>query len=338
MKKYTLSFRLLIIFCFALIIKSNVINAQLNFPHDTSYYETYPNKLTVRLYLSQKYLHINVPNTGSQQDMEYKANPKLNLGTGVTWHNLSLNVFYGFAFLNNEDSIKGKTKGLDIQFHLFPSKWAVDVLAVFPKGYYLDPKGYAAANANSYYYRPDIKFNLIGLSVYRVPNKEKFSYRAAILQNEWQKKSAGSILYGGQAFYGIIQGDSALVPKMVQNGFQQAGIDNIHFFSIGPGIGYAYTLVLAKHIYVTGSIIGNLDLNFTTEERMNAKEKKVAVSPATVYKAGLGYNSSTWNISANWTGNGLWINGASSSEDYFSPTGNYRLVLSRKIVIKKHGT
>ena len=91
----------MVFFFFAAVIKSNFAEAQVNFTHDTSYYETYPDKLTTRLYFSQKYLHINIPNTGGQADMEYKANPKLNLGIGATWHNLSFNVFYGFAFLNN---------------------------------------------------------------------------------------------------------------------------------------------------------------------------------------------------------------------------------------------
>ena len=337
MKKNSPSFFLLLVFCFAFLMKSNLIQAQVNFPHDTSYYETYPNKLTTRLYFSQKYLHINIPNI-STQDMEYKANPKLNLGIGVTWHNLSLNVFYGFAFLNNKDTSKGETKGLDLQLHLFPRKWAIDVLALFPKGFHLEPKGYAAVNSNRYYYRPDMKFTLLGLSAYRVPNKEKFSYRAAIVQNEWQKKSAGSVLYGGEAFYGNIQGDSALVPKKVESGFSQAGVNKINFLNIGPGIGYAYTLVLARHFYLTGSLIGNIDLSFTSEEKSNVKENKVSVTPASVYKAGFGYNSSTWNVSANWSGNGLWIDGTSSSKNYFSPTGIYRIVLSRKIDIKKHST
>ena len=338
MKKINLPIRLMIFFFFAAIIKSNFAEAQVSFTHDTSYYETYPNKLTTRLYLSQKYLHINIPNTGGQADMEYKANPKLNLGIGATWHNLSFNVFYGFAFLNNKDTAKGKTKGIDLQLHLFPRKWAIDVLAIFPKGFHLEPKGYAAVKPGNYYYRPDMKLNLIGVSAYRVPNKEKFSYRAAIVQNEWQKRSAGSVLYGGEAFYGTIQGDSALVPKKVETGFDQAGVDKINFLNIGPGIGYAYTLVLAKHFYMTGSLIANLDVSFISEEKAGSKENQVAITPASVYKAGLGYNSSTWNLSANWSGNGLWLNGPSSSKNYFSPTGIYRIVLSRKIDIKKHTT
>ena len=220
--------------------------------------------------------------------------------------------------------------------HVYPRKWAIDVWGVFPKGYHLEPKGYAAANSNSYYYRPDLKLELIGISAYRVPNKEKFSYRAAIIQTEWQKRSAGSVLYGGEAYYGAVKADSAFVPRSLQSGFPQAGINNTNFFRIGPGAGYAYTLVMARHFFITGSLIGNLDLSFTTENG-TVKTNKFALSPSAVYKAALGYNSADWNLSANWTGNALWIKGASASKSYFWPSGNYRLVVAKKFEMKgKH--
>ena len=205
----------------------------------------------------------------------------------------------------------------------------------FPKGFHLEPKGYAATNSNNYYYRADIKESLIGLSAYKVPNKSKFSYRAAILQTEWQKKSAGSPLFGGDIFAGTLQGDSALIPAKVQNGFPQAGIKKINFFSFGPGIGYAYTIVIEKHFFITGSMAGNLNFNFT-KEQSTATNNKFSLNPASVFKAALGYNSSNWNVSANWTGNGIWFKGASSSKNYFWPSGNYRLVLAKKFDTKKH--
>jgi hypothetical protein len=331
MQRCKLSF--FIVLSFVLLVRTGSLQAQNDFPHDTSYYETFPHTVTARLFLSQKYVHLNFPGSGNAPDMEYKANAKLNLGLGITLHGISASVFYGFSFLNKKDEPKGKTKGLDVQLHVYPKKWAIDLLAIFPKGYYLDPKGFAAANANSYYYRPDVKLILMGLSVYRVPNKEKFSYRAAITQTEWQKKSAGSILYGGQAYYGNIKGDSALVPTKVQNSYPQAGVNKINFFSFGPGIGYAYTLVIERHFFITGSLVGNLDLNFTNEEGAG-KNNKVALSPAEVFKTAVGYNSSNWNVSVNWTGNGLWFKGPSSSENYFWPTGTYKLVVAKKFTHK----
>ena len=219
--------------------------------------------------------------------------------------------------------------------HLYPRKWALDLLVVLPKGFHLDPKGIAGAPANSYYYRADLASSVIGLSAYRVPNKEKFSYRAAVLQTEWQKKSAGSLLYGGEFYHGSIQGDSALIPVLLNNSYPQAGIKTINFISIGPGLGYAHTLVIDKHFFNTGSLVLNMKVNVTSEDGVK-KENKVSFNPSEVFKAALGYNSSTWNVSGNWTGNGLWIKGPSSSENYFFPSGNIRLVVSRKFETKKH--
>jgi len=334
MKDRCSQFLLLPILSIILLITPTSTHAQKDIPHDASYYETFPNKITTRIYLSRKYVHLHFKPSGSGNQLEYEANPKLNLGVGVTLHNLSLNIFMGPGFLNKKVDPKGKTTGIDIQLHVYPRKWAIDAYGIFPKGYHLEPKGYAAVNSNSYYYRPDLHLHLLGLSAYRVPNKEKFSYRAAIIQTEWQKKSAGSVLYGGEVYYGTVKADSAFVPKSVQSQFPQAGISTINFFRIGPGAGYAYTLVLAKHFFITGSLIGNLDLSFTTE-KATAKTNKFAISPAAVYKAAIGYNSATWNVSANLTGNSLWIKGSSSSKDYYWPSGNYRLVLSRKFDLKK---
>ena len=334
MKKQNILTTLSITVCLLLIFIPCSLTAQKVTPHDSSYYVIYPKTVTARIYLSKKYAPFTLPATGNVNDLEYRPNTKLNLGIGATYNNYTLNVAYGFGFLNNKNIDKGKTKGLDLHFHLFPNKLTVDVLGIFHKGYYLVPKGYAAANTNSYYYRPDVKLTMLGIAAYRVPNGSKFSYRAAFVQNEWQKKSAGSVLFGGEAYYVSFGGDSTLVPKQIQSGYPQAGIKKINFFSIGPGIGYAYTLVIDRHFFITTSLIGNLDLNFSSEEG-TAKNKKFSLKPAAVYKGAIGYNCDTWSLAANLTGNALLVKGASSSKDYFLPTGNYRLTLAKKIMIKK---
>ncbi len=63
-----------------------------------------------------------MPATGNVSDLKYHPNTKLNLGLGVTYKNYTLNVAYGFGFLNKNYNEKGKTKGLDLHFHLFPNK------------------------------------------------------------------------------------------------------------------------------------------------------------------------------------------------------------------------
>src|SRR6185436_10432879 len=284
------------------IICSLQMAAQKDFQHDTTYYETFPHKTTVRLYLSKKYVHLNFPSGGTADDLEYKANPKLNLGAGITIKNISINLFNGFSFLNKNTDEKGKTKGFNFQVHLYPHKWAIDLLYVAPKGYHLEPKGMAGVPADKYYYREDVKTTFFGISAYQVPNKKRFSYRAALLQSEWQKKSAGSIIYGGEIHHGTVQGDSALVPALLSHTYPQAGINKIYILSFGPGAGYVYTLVIAQHFFITGSMVINLDANFVREEYDAKKEKNVSLNPSEVFKAALGYNGRKWNISANWAG------------------------------------
>ncbi len=301
---------------------------------DNGYYITYPDRLMLDLYLMQKFAPFTI-SSGTDKDLNYRSASKLNLGAGFAYNGLGINASYGFNFLYKENG-KGKTKGLDLQLHLYPHKWAVDLLGSFRKGYYLDPKKNNGLNMPDYYVRPDFKRNVVGLSVFRVPNSHKFSYRAAFTTNDWQTKSAGSLLFGGEAYFGSIKGDSVLVPAMVSNLYEQAGIDKINFFSIGPGIGYAYTLVISKHFFITGSAIGSIDVNFSSEKRNGDKKTKTSLIPGGIYKGALGYNSSTWSVSANITGNALYTGSESSSKEYFLPTGNFRFIVAKKLAPRSH--
>ena len=340
MKKYKFSFSLFL--CFVLLIRVESLHAQKHAEHDTSFYDIFWHHVTARLYMAQKFTHFTMPSSGSTNDLQYVANPKLNLGIGATWHNLSLNVFYGFAYLNNKDTVKGKTKGLDLQLHLFPRKWVVDLIVVMPKGFHLNPKGFASNNPNKYYFRPDVKERIFGFSAYRMPNKERFSYRAALINNEWQKKSAGSPLYGLHAYYIIMESnatDSLLVPKRVESSFPLlTGITEARFITVGPGIGYAYTLVIQKHLYIMASAVFHLDLNFMTEEHGEIKtdwKKNTAVAGAVVYKAAVGYNSANWAFSASAAGNEFWAKGT-SAQKYSVMGGQLRFSLSKKIGLREH--
>ena len=307
------------------------------FKNDTSYYETFYRDVTVRLFITQKAVNFVLPAGSASQNFEYDANTKLNTGVGVSWHNLTLNLYYGFRKLNDDDA-KGSTKGLDLQLHVYPRRWALDLLLVMPHGFHALPKGYAATPPNDYYYREDAKVRIYGINAYRVPNKAQFSYRAAMAQHEWQKKSAGSLLYGGAVNMVINEAeDSAMIPSALAAGYPQAGITEFKYISIGPGIGYAYTFVVAKHFFIMGSMIGSLNLNLTTEERGDEQTKKASIGPSANYKGAIGYNSNKWGLVASMAGHTFWGTGESSSKFYHSNASFWRLSLSRKLWTKKHG-
>jgi hypothetical protein len=108
----------------------------------------------------------------------------------------------------------------------------------------------------------------------------------------------------------------------------------VRFFNIGPEIGYAYTLVVRQHFFATGSFILNPNLNFLTESGAITKDNKTSLSPAYLFKMAAGYNSNSWNLSANWTGNQIQVNGVSSANKYLLHTGDYRIILAKKIIPK----
>lgn len=253
------------------------------------------------------------------------------MGVGATYGIATLNVGIPMRFLVPHEKEKGRTRSLDLQTHVYARRWVGDIYGQFYKGYYLRPKGKAAPPDQSYYIRPDLKVQVIGGALYRLFNFREFSYRAAFLQNEWQKKSAGSFLLGGEVYYGTIRGDSALVPSEYAAIFPQQDVRKSRFWEIGPGAGYAYTWVFRQHFFATGSATVNGDLSFIKEfEDDGSSRTRITVSPNLIFRAVLGYNSNNWSANLSWVGNRVSVSSATADYKYIVSTGNYRLTVARR--------
>ena len=171
---------------------------------------------------------------------------------------------------------------------------------------------------------------LFGLSDYYIFNSKRFSYRAAFKQNEWQKKSAGTWLAGAEIYYGVVKADSSLIPQSIQEKYPQNNLNKINYFSIGPGIGYAYTQVLAHHLFITGSVTGNLNFSFANEHFEENASSHFSLNPLTRFRLAAGYNSRTWNISANWVEDNLPFAGVKNNTSYWFNTGNFRINIAKR--------
>ncbi len=217
-------------------------------PTDTTYYQPYTRQVTGRFYFSRKFTSLVWQNRRGDYTLRYRPNTTLNMGVGATYKWATLNLAYGFGFLN-PDRGRGKTRYLDLQFHSYGRKISVDVLGQFYRGFYLAPKGRAMPHETEYYQRPDLRVNILGATVQYVFNFRKFSYRAAFLQNEWQKRSAGTPLVGVEFYAGSVKSDSTITPAAIDTTAAALGIDKFRFAEIGPNIGYAYTYVYNKHFF-----------------------------------------------------------------------------------------
>jgi hypothetical protein len=299
--------------------------------HDSLYYQSFAKFVTARFYFSQKYTTLELEKDSYITRFRYLPNTSLNIGVGATYHSLTVNLGYGFGFLN-PDKEKGKTRYLDLQSHVYGRKWTIDLFGQFYKGYYLSPKGMGSADPAKYYIRPDIKASLAGLAVYNLLNPDKFSYRAALLQNEKQKKSAGSFVVGAELYYGVIRADSSLVPSLLANQYESPGSRTLRFIKIGPGAGYAYTFVINKYFFLTGSLTGNLSLDYVSQKAASGTGSKIFVNPGYIYRIVFGYDYNNWNINTSLVGNQISVKAFDYNSKYLINAGNFRITLAKRLM------
>ena len=266
------------------------------------------------------------------QKRDHHATTPLNIGVGFTYRSFSFIISKGLNFLRSNTE-KGTTHSTDLQLHLYKRKWTIDALGEFYKGFYLNPHGLATPDGRSYYIRPDMGVQLVGASVYRVLNDQRFCYGAGLSQNAWQQKSAGSFLIGGEAFYIATNADSSFAPHTVDSFYNQQNIRKLHIFEIGPGIGYAYTLVIQKHYFLLGSLNANINLRYSRELGDGVKDDKVGFSPNFILRIAAGYNSNKWGLGLLWITSSINTDGKGTGYDYKISTGSYRLVYARRFAI-----
>lgn len=312
-------------YCF-LLFGAVIISAAGMGQHDSSYYVSYEDQIAGRLYFSQKYVSFRYFDKGNATAIRYFPNTTLNMGVGATYRWATLNLGYGFGFLNPENG-RGETKYFDLQGHLYGRKFMVDVLGHTYQGFYLTDENYRNPDGG-YYLRPDMRLNAVGATGQYILNADRFSYRAGFLQNEWQKKSAGTMLVGWQFVLGNVLADSSLVPHA-------PGADQMSFFETGPSIGYAYQLVIGKHLYIMGSVSAVLTFGTVVTDG-EARERSSSFIPNLSYHAFAGYNSEKWILSLTFTNASVNIGGSISDERFSMNTGNVRLNLARRFRVKRN--
>ena len=296
---------------------------------DTNYIEPYHKMLTSRAYISRKYTIFSVQGTNGSKEIQYRPNTKTNLGVGATYRAFNISIGYGFDFIN-EKAEKGTTKYIDLQTRLYGVKWGVDLFGQFYKGYHIFPKGFGINDKDLFYIRPDLRVREIGVSAFHIYNNKKFSYRAAFLQSELQKKSAGSFLLGGSIVFGNINADSAFVPSLLANEYPQKDVHLLRYVEMGPGAGYSYTFVYKEHWYLSATSTLSLNFGLVQETSPTATFHSNHIAPNIILRIGTGYNSDTWNFNFAWVSNRTAIEGIYHKAGYNVNTGTYRFSVGKR--------
>lgn len=299
---------------------------------DPNYILSYGRAFVLRVYDQKTFNRFNVVGPSGVDNIQYAGNTRNTLGLGFSYRFLTLN--FGLVGLGGSDKEKGKTRSLDLQANLYYRKWMFDVMIKSYKGMYLDDKN-RVNDVNGYYVNPDLRSSIIGLSGWRILNPEKFSYRAVMTQNEWQKKSAGTVLLGWEAYFGNVNAHDSIVPVGIQDPFVQKGVKSLNYIKTGPGVGYAYNFVFQHNWFLSAGLTYNIDFSFMKESAASRSKSKFLFQPNLNYRVGAGYNSSDWNINLQFLNNNYPIKGAITDGKYKQNSGSYRLSFNRRLYLGK---
>ncbi len=266
---------------------------------DTLYYDELPNHFTAKFFTNRKFSDFSFDDNLLSNHLEYNSNTNSAVGFGMSYKWLGVNL--GYAFGDANESTYGKTKRFDFQTHVHLRKLTFGFYTSRYQGYYLE-NSYDMINdwpQFTYYIRGDIKKTTVGLSASYVFNSKKYSNRATFLQNEWQKKSAGSLITGFSVFYDKISADSSFVPSEIKEPdfYRGEHWDGTSYFGLGANVGYVFTWVVAQHFFLNLGLSGGLATGRHTYYPVDeSKIHKFRANLNLISSSGFGYNSERFYV------------------------------------------
>ncbi|GAB3007768.1 hypothetical protein GCM10027051_04800 [Niabella terrae] len=301
--------------------------------YDTSYYVSYRDKLTLGALFTKKSTAFKMNAPDAAHALKYLSNSPGRFGFSVGHDFINLSGTVGLGKLDPSYAAeKGTTKQLNLQLSLTGKKVLADIYFQQYRGLYLAPQPALQSQAGHFYTRPDIQTRLYGSTVTLIRNDRKFTAQAPFLLDGQQKKSAGSLLYGGEAFFGSVLADSAFIPSRLADAYPHADVRRMHFISFGPGAGYGYSLVFRQHFFITALASLNADLSYIREwDTQGAAETVWRFNPNLKGKAALGYNGPHWGLGLSYTSNRLFFKATELDGRYLNYNDNYKLLYVRRL-------
>ncbi|MCK9218655.1 MAG: DUF4421 family protein [Bacteroidales bacterium] len=262
-------------------------------PGDSNWVGDYTNKLTARFFLlfQNASLIINAENIGT---IIYRPNVNVRVGIAGFWKWFGLGLSIDNPFYKMDKDKYGKTSVIDLRVNAFGRKTAAELFLQSYKGFYIS----STKNSNNEFYTiPDMVTFSMGAAGYWIYNSNRFSIRAAFIQNERQKKSAGSFVIRPSFTYYNISSDAGIIPDEIINEYNIPSANHINrgdFYSIGLSPGYAYTFVFLKNLYITAAIFPGVAVQFFSYTTEQNRYSNYEFSFQLDGRFALGYNSDKW--------------------------------------------
>ena len=175
------------------------------------YIEDLTNLLTLRLYTLTKYNSLEIINPDGRMIM--RPNGNTNLGVGFNYKSLGLGIAFGRPLSQSSIDKYGLTNRFDMQASFYGKRIGMDGFVQWYQGYYMaNPKDFIEWDKPHYPQVRDLQIFSIGGNGFYIFNRKKFSYKAAYLRNEIQKRSAGSLSTGIFFYHDMVRSENGFLP------------------------------------------------------------------------------------------------------------------------------
>jgi hypothetical protein len=267
--------------------------SQRNF--DTTYLADYTGLLTSRVYLLFQNASLLINPAGDKiPTMVYRPNVNVRIGIAGFWRWFGLGLSIDNPFYKTDREAYGKTTAIDLRVNAFGRAVAGELFFQKYKGFYISSP---ARPDGTHYIIPDMQTLSIGIAGYWIYNAKRFSIRAAFIQNERQKKSAGSLVVRPAFLYYRITSGHGIIPPEIVNEHQIAAanlITSSKIYTLGLSPGYVYTFVFLKNFYLTAAVFPGIAAQVTSfRNEINVYDNFEFIFQLSGRFA-LGYNSDKW--------------------------------------------
>ncbi len=259
---------------------------------DSSYISIPERHWSPRIYGVQKFFDLTFKTpTDSVPNVRYSPYKGIGAGIGIFYR--SLGVWVGTRVAGE------KSDGLqfDLQLNSFGQKFIGDFYLQYHNGFELlnaREHDVVSQNLRAGDYRGDMRSLNYGMTLNYMLNWKKFSARAAFIQTEKQKKSAGSILVGGSLGNLRFVADSSIIP-FSENRYPEEGLRAGLYRSFAANIGYSHSFVFGNFWFTNitlGTGLGGVYWKY--ERDMLPGDQGISPMLRWQVRASLGFNSRVW--------------------------------------------
>jgi len=291
--------------------------------------------LTLRLYTMTKYNTLEIINPYGKVIM--RPNGNTTLGVGFNYKGLGLGLSFGRPLSKENIQKYGLTNRFDVQGSYYGKRIGLDGFVQGYKGYYMaNPKDFIEWDKEDYPQVQDMRVFSIGGNGFYLFNSKEFSYKAAYLRNQIQKKSAGSFSAGIFFYHDMVRTENGFIPAEMPDSIRQDfDLKDFDATSIGISIGYQHTFVLSGNFFINFQLTPGLGYRRLSSRTVSGGSGDVNKAAIQVYgRTALGYEFRQFYIGAT----GSIILRSFKYKDYEVDLGTeqFRIIIGKRLNVSKN--